>query len=255
MHPLLETDRLTKRFGPFTAVDSITMTADAGEIVALLGPNGAGKTTTLRMLMGILEPSGGAARIDGLDCFRRRAEVMHVVGYLPDDPPFYDYLRGSEIIRFVGEMHGLDARQIADRATPLAERFELEDDLGEFAANYSKGMKKKLALICALLHKPRLLILDEPASGLDPHGTRALHELVRAESRAGACVLFSTHLLDQAERLCHRVGILYRGRLAALAPLADLRRLHAGAGSLEDVYFHVTAAGDGGAPEAEERDE
>ena len=147
--PLVEIAQLTKRYGSFVAVDHISLTVQPGEIVALLGPNGAGKTTTIRMLMGILQPSSGAARVLGLDCFGQRAQVMQHVGYLPDEPSFYDYLRGGEVIRFVGEMQGLSERDIEARAAPLRERLQLDDDLGEFAMNYSKGMKKKLALICA----------------------------------------------------------------------------------------------------------
>jgi ABC-2 type transport system ATP-binding protein len=232
---------LSKSFGDVPAVVDLSMSVSPGEIVALLGPNGAGKTTAIRMLMGILEPSGGSARIAGHDCFRARAEVMRDVGYLPDDPVFYDYLRGSEILRFVGEMHGIPGRSIERRCRPLLERFDLEEALDEFAVNYSKGMKKKLALVCALLHEPSVLILDEPTNGLDPFATRTLHEIVRERSAQGAAVFFSTHLLDQAERLCHRVGILHKGRLAALGPLAELRESLAAGGSLEDIFFLVAS--------------
>ncbi|MBN1442251.1 MAG: ABC transporter ATP-binding protein [Planctomycetes bacterium] len=239
---------LSKSFGDVPAVVDLTLSVAPGEIVALLGPNGAGKTTAIRMLMGILEPSGGSARIAGRDCFRARAEVMRHVGYLPDDPVFYDYLRGSEILRFVGEMHGFPGHSIEKRYQPLLERFDLEEALDEFAVNYSKGMKKKLALVCALLHEPSVLILDEPTNGLDPFATRTLHEIVRERSAQGAAVFFSTHLLDQAERVCHRVGILHKGRLAALGPLAELRQSLAVGGSLEDIFFLV--ASDQGKEEA-----
>jgi ABC-2 type transport system ATP-binding protein len=245
--PVVRIDHLGKRFGEFTAVDDLCLELYPGEILALLGPNGAGKTTTIRMLMGILQPSSGTASVRGLDCFRRRAEVKRHVGYLPDEPTFYDYLRGGEILRFVGEMHGLHPREAERRATSLVERLRLEDALEEFAVNYSKGMKKKLALICALLHEPSILILDEPTDGLDPFATRTLHQLVREWAASGVAIFFSTHLLDQAERLCHRVGILSRSRLAALGPLDELRSRLSIGGSLEDVFFEV--AGD---PEARE---
>ena len=246
--PVIEVRGLSKRFGDFEAVSGIDLEVGRGEIFALLGPNGAGKTTTIRMLMGVLQPSSGSAAIDGLDCFADRVEVMRRVGYLPDEPIFYDHLRGREIIRFVGEMHGLSRGDIAARSEPLLERFGLLDATEEYAVNYSRGMKKKLALVCALLHDPLLLILDEPTSGLDPHATRTLLEFLRVES-ARKTVFFSTHLLDQAERLCSRAGILFGGKLAAVGSLDALRSKLSPGGSLEEIFFAVT--GDGASGESE----
>ena len=238
--PVVELSGLSKKFGDFDAVVDVDLAVSPGEIFAMLGPNGAGKTTTIRMLMGILQPTAGQARIRGLDCFTQRADVMRQVGYLPDEPVFYDYLRGREILRFVGEMHGLDAAMSAERTAPLVERLDLGDALDDYAVNYSKGMKKKLAIICALLHEPSLLILDEPTNGLDPYATRTFHEIIRAKAEEGCSVFFSTHLLDQAEKLCHRVGIVFKGRLAAIGPLEDLRANLAPGGSLEEIFFSVT---------------
>ncbi|MEM8883905.1 MAG: ABC transporter ATP-binding protein [Planctomycetota bacterium] len=231
---------LSKRYGEFQAVDGITLEVEPGERLALLGPNGAGKTTTIRMLMGILEPSAGTARILGLDCFRDRARVMETVGYLPDEPVFYDYLRGREVLDFVASMRGIPSDVAASRCDSLVERFELGKDLDEYAVNYSKGMKKKLAIICALLHDPALLILDEPTNGLDPYATRLFHELIRERADQGNSVFFSTHLLDQAEKLCHRIGIVDGGKLAAIGPLEDLKEKLAPGGSLEEIFFAVT---------------
>ncbi len=242
--PLLELRGLSKTYGAFRAVDGVSLAVPRGEIFALLGPNGAGKTTTIRMLMGILRPSAGTATVDGLDCFADRVEVKRRVGYLPDEPVFYDYLRGAELIRFVGGMHGLSSAETDARSGPLVERLELGDALGEYAVNYSKGMKKKLALLCAMLHDPALLILDEPTNGLDPYATRTLLDLVREKATAGRTVFYSTHLLDQAEKLCRRVGIVHKGRLAATGTLEELRAgsLAAG-GSLEEIFFAVTGGG------------
>ena len=236
---LVEIRELTKYYGAFEAVKNLTLSVGPGEIFALLGPNGAGKTTTIRMLMGILAPTSGAARIDGLDCFGDRVEVKRRVGYLPDEPIFHDHLRGSEIIRFSGEMHGFSHEEIDNRARPLIEQLELSDALEEFAVNYSRGMKKKLALICAMLHDPALLILDEPTNGLDPFATRALHELIRANAGAGKTIFFSTHLLDQAEKLCTQIAIVAKGRLAAHGTLAELRARLASDSSLEEIFFSV----------------
>ena len=238
--PLVEIDNLSKRFGEFDAVSELSLKVGAGELFALLGLNGAGKTTTIRMLMGILQPTTGSARIGGLDCFASRVEVMRLVGYLPDEPIFYDYLRGGEIVRFVGEMHGFSKAEIARRTGLLMERLELKDAVNEFAVNYSKGMKKKLALICAMLHDPALLILDEPTNGLDPFATRTLHDIMREKVAAGRTVFFSTHLLDQAEKLCSRMAVIHRGRLAAVGSLTELRAHLSPQSTLEEVFFALT---------------
>jgi ABC-2 type transport system ATP-binding protein len=246
--PIIELRGLTKRFGDFAAVESLDLDVAHGELFALLGPNGAGKTTTMRLLMGILKPSGGTARIDNLDCFADRVEVKRRVGFLPDDPVFHDYLRGMEIVRFVGGMHGLSHADIEARAWPLIERLDLGDATDEYAVNYSRGMKKKLALVCALLHQPTLLILDEPTSGLDPIATRSLHEMLLEKARQGTTVLLSSHLLDQVQKLCRRMAIIQRGRLAAVGTLDELRRRATAESSLEDIFFAV--AGDGAIPGA-----
>ncbi len=238
--PLVEIDNLTKRYGDFAAVSQFTLKVGAGELFALLGPNGAGKTTTIRMLMGILQPTTGSARIGGLDCFADRVEVMRLVGYLPDEPVFYDYLRGGEIIRFVGEMHGYSKAEIARRTEGLLGRLELADAVNEFAVNYSKGMKKKLALICAMLHDPALLILDEPTNGLDPFATRTLHDIMREKVAAGRTVFFSTHLLDQAEKALqphghHPPRAPGGGRVAQRVAGQSPAR-----STLEEVFFALT---------------
>jgi len=240
---IVEVRNLTKRYGDFTAVSSLDLDIPRGELFALLGPNGAGKTTAMRMLMGILRPSEGVARIGGLSCFEDRVEVKRLVGFLPDEPVFHDYLRGIEIIRFVGGMHGLSAGAIESRAWPLLERIDLASVTDEYAVNYSRGMKKKLALVCALLHDPQLLILDEPTSGLDPIATRQLNDLLLERVRAGTTVLLSSHLLDQVQRLCHRMAIISSGRLAAIGTLEELRTRATAESSLEEIFFAVAKEG------------
>jgi ABC-2 type transport system ATP-binding protein len=242
--PVVDIRGLSKRYGDFDAVANLELQVPAGQLFALLGPNGAGKTTTIRMLMGILRPSAGSALIAGFDCFGDRVEVKRRVGYLPDEPVFYDYLRGREILRFVGEMHGLDRAEIARVSGPLVERLGLADATEEYAMNYSKGMKKKLALLCAMMHDPALLILDEPTNGLDPYATRTLIEIVKEKVAQGKTVFYSTHLLDQAEKLCHRVGIVYKGRLVASGTLEELRAKLSKGGSLEEIFFAVTGGGE-----------
>lgn len=234
--------QLTKRFGDFVAVDSLDLSIPKGCLFALLGPNGAGKTTTIKLMMGMLRPTSGHVQVCGLDAFESSVPAKARIGYLPDEPIFYDYLRGREILRFVGDMRGLPRPIQDERAAQLADRLQLAEALDEFAENYSRGMKKKLGLICALLHEPELMILDEPTNGLDPHGTAVLHELMRESVRAGRTVLFSTHLLEQAEKLCDRVAVMSRGQLAAEGTLADLRSRFGEGSSLEKLFFELTAA-------------
>lgn len=242
---VVETTDLGKRFGDFWALKSLSMQVEKGDIFAFLGPNGAGKTTTIKMLMGILQPTAGSAKINGMDCFRDRVAVKRFIGYLPDDPVFYDYLKGIEIIRFVGEMFGMTQGQIRERAEPLIGDFDLEDALSDYAVNYSRGMKKKLGIVCCLLHDPDLLILDEPTNGLDPYGSRVLHRLIREKAARGKSVFFSTHLLDQAERLCNHVAILHKGKMVASGQIDALRQDLALDVRLEEVFFAVTSQGEG----------
>jgi ABC-2 type transport system ATP-binding protein len=237
--PLLQVRGLTKLYGGFAALRELDLEVGRGELFGLLGSNGAGKTTTMRLLMGILKASSGSARVAGLDCFADRVEVKRHVGYLPDEPAFHDYLRGAEIVRFVGRMHGLSARELEQRAGPLIAQLSLRDALEEFAVNYSRGMKKKLGLVCALLHEPALLILDEPTSGLDPIAMRRLDELLRARAAQGTTVLLSSHQLDHVQSLCERVAILAAGRLAAVGTLEALRARAGADSTLEDVFFAV----------------
>ncbi len=231
---------IVKRYGEFEAVRGLSLNIPAGGIFALLGPNGAGKTTLIKMLMGMLRATSGELMVGGLCAFDQGVEVKRLVGYLPDEPVFYDFMRGRDIIRFVGEMHGLDGATIAARSATLAERLSLADAMEEFAENYSRGMKKKLGLMCALLHEPALVVLDEPTNGLDPHGTMVLHDLMRDIVEAGRTVLFSTHLLDQAERLCNRVAVINHGQLAAEGTLAELQSRFGASESLESLFFRLT---------------
>ena len=211
---------LGKRYGEFTAVKDLELAVEKGEVFGFLGPNGAGKTTTIRMMMGILVPSSGHATIDGLDCQSDRVELKRRVGYLPDTPIFYDYLRAREILEFVGEMHGLPRAEVEQRANRLLGELMLDDASEEFAVNYSAGMKKKLGLACALIHDPAVLILDEPTNGLDPRASREVQDRLRVAAAQGKTIFLSTHLLDMAERLCSRVGIIHKGELVAVGRAA-----------------------------------
>jgi ABC-2 type transport system ATP-binding protein len=237
--------QLSKKYGEFTAVRDLDLSIKKGEVFGFLGPNGAGKTTTIRMMMGILVPSGGHITIDGLDCQKDRVEVKRRVGYLPDNPIFYDYLRGREILEFVGEMHGQSRGEARNRASALLGEFALDDAAEEYAVNYSTGMKKKLGLACALIHDPSVLILDEPTNGLDPRASHEVQELLRLSASHGKTIFLSTHLLDMAERLCGRVGIIDKSHLVAVGTLQELREKVVPGGTLEEVFLKVTDADEG----------
>jgi ABC-2 type transport system ATP-binding protein len=238
---MIEFDGLSKSYGTFRALAPLYLSVPPGEMFGFLGPNGAGKTTTIRMLMGILVPSSGQVRVAGYDCHTQGDEVKRRVGYLPDNPIFYDYLRGREILQFVGEMHGWSRAQAAARADQLLHEFGLDEVSEEFAVNYSMGMKKKLGLACALIHEPSVLILDEPTNGLDPRASREVQERLRRSADAGMTIFLSTHILEMAEKLCARLGIIHRGELVATGSPRELREKVVAGGSLEEAFLAVTA--------------
>jgi len=237
---MIEFQGLAKSYGGFEAVKPLTLQVRRGEVFGFLGPNGAGKTTTIRMLMGILVPSAGRVLVDGLDCQHEAAEVKRRVGYLPDIPMYYDYLRGREILQFVAEMHGYSRSEAQGRSHRLLRELALEEAADEFAVNYSMGMKKKLGLACALIHNPKVLVLDEPINGLDPRAARDVQERLLAAAAEGTTIFVSTHLLDMAEKLCDRVGIIHRGALVACGSLDELRGAAASGSSLEQVFLNIT---------------
>ena len=237
---MIEFSGLSKTYGSFQAVAPLNLTVPTGEMFDFLGPNGAGKTTTIRMMMGILIPSGGVVRIAGFDCHRDSVEVKRQVGYLPDSPIFYDYLRGREIIQFIGEMHGLGAAESQQRTSQLMAEFGLKEVAQEYAVNYSMGMKKKLGLACALIHRPSVLILDEPTNGLDPRASRDVQQRLRRSVEEGMTIFLSTHILDMAERLCSRIGIIHHGELVATGTPQELKDKVTAGGSLEEVFLAVT---------------
>ncbi|MGA7323590.1 MAG: ABC transporter ATP-binding protein [Rhodomicrobium sp.] len=238
-------ENLSKAYGNFTAVKDLSFSVAEGEVFGFLGPNGAGKTTTIRMVMGILVPSGGRVSINGLDCQRDSTAVKRLVGYLPDSPIFYDFLRGREVLEFVGEMHGQSRRAAKQNAERLLIELGLEEASEEYGVNYSTGMKKKLGLACALIHDPQVLILDEPTNGLDPRAAREVQDRLSRCAREGKTIFLSTHLLDMAERLCSRLGIIHNGELVALGSFAALREKTAPGGSLEEVFLKMTESAEG----------
>lgn len=239
---LVVIDAVTKSFGDKIALAGVNWRVPRGKICGLLGPNGAGKTTLFRLLMGILKATHGRLLLDGLDSFADRVEAKRVVGFLPDEPVFYSYLSGREVLELSAGMHGLDAAKILERLAPLVKQLQMEEALGAFAEDYSRGMKKKLGLLLALLHEPKLLILDEPTNGLDVESTRLFYDLMRGQAAKGVTVLFSTHLMDQVERLCSEVAIIHRGKLVRSGTMAALCAGPNGRRSLEEVFLEMTGA-------------
>jgi len=237
---VIDIQNLKKSYGNYHALRGLDLQVAKGEIFGFLGPNGAGKTTTIRLLMGILVPTSGKATIAGLDCHKDRVDVKKRVGYMPDVPVFYDYLRGREILEFVGEMHGLPRPEARKKARVLLRALALGDTAEEYAANYSMGMKSKLGIACAFIHDPDVLILDEPANGLDPRAARDVYDLILASAAEGKTVFLSSHLLDMVERLCTRIGIIYEGRLVAEGPPQQLKEEVVSGGSLEHLFMEVT---------------
>ena len=238
---LVRVEAVAKSFGDKVALHDVSFSVPPGQICGLLGPNGAGKTTLFRLLMGILKASRGTLTVDGLDAFEDRVEVKRRIGFLPDEPVFYSYLSGREILELSAAMHGLDVPVALARLAPTIEALRLGADLDHFAEDYSRGMKKKLGLLLALLHEPELLVLDEPTNGLDVESTRLFYGLVRAEAARGTTVLFSTHLMDHVAQLCSHALVLHGGTLVACGSLEELRAQHGGgAASLEEVFLSLT---------------
>jgi ABC-type multidrug transport system ATPase subunit len=235
--PFVVIDGVSKTFGAKMALQQVSWSIPRGQISGLLGPNGAGKTTLFRLLMGILQSTAGTLRIDGRDCFEDRVNIKRLVGFLPDEPVFYSYLSGREILELSAGMHGLDPVLVLARLEPLIARLGMTEAMPQYADDYSRGMKKKLGLLLALLHQPPLLILDEPTNGLDVEATRLFFDLMREQAGAGTTIVFSTHLMDQVERLCSHAAIIHRGRLITAGPLAALLEGR----SLEEVFVALTS--------------
>ena len=245
MNACIQATGLTKLYGAKAAVQGLDLAVGAGEIYGLLGPNGAGKTTTLKMLAGLLHPTAGRAVINGVDIQARPEEAKRHMGFIPDSPFIYETLTGREFLVLVANLYGVDHGRLRPQIDALVERFQAGDWIDQRAENYSHGMRQKLVLASALLHRPLVYLIDEPMVGLDPASIMVVRNIFREESARGACLLLSTHTLSLAESLCHRIGIISRGRLVAEGTLDELRRLscrqHA---DLESLYLEFTQLGE-----------
>lgn len=239
---MIEFDSVTRRYGDRVAVHNLTLTVPPGELFALLGPNGAGKTTAIKMLVGLLRPSSGRVRLGGYDLLADPRRACALLGYVPDVPFLYDKLTGREFLHFLAGMYGFGPAESARRIDRETEHFELRDFIDDLTETYSHGMKQRLVFAAALLHDPSVLVIDEPLVGLDPRSAKVVKDLLQRQAAGGTTVFLSTHLLDVAEQIAGRLGIVGHGRLLCVGTLAELRgRLAAEHSSLEQLFLDVTS--------------
>lgn len=244
---LISTEKLVKRYGDKVAVNNVTFDVRGGEVFGFLGPNGAGKTTTIKMIVGLLRPTSGTVRVAGYDVQSQALQAKAASGYVPDTPNLYPKLSGRELLRFVGDLYEVDPQQVQRRSEEFLKLFELDQAGDDAIDSYSHGMQQKTALAAALIHDPRVLVLDEPTVGLDPRSARLIKDLLRQMAERGSAIFLSTHILEIAERMCDRIGIINKGELIAIGTMEELRAMGKGEASLEDIFLGLT----GGAEYAE----
>jgi ABC-2 type transport system ATP-binding protein len=238
---VIEVADVVKRYGSFTAVDGVSLEVRPGEIHGFLGPNGAGKTTTIRMIAGLLKPTAGRIVIDGHDLARDPVAAKQALGFIPDRPFLYEKLTASEFLSFHGGLFGMDEGSIRTRAREMLELFELTRWSGELVESFSHGMKQRLTMCAAFLHRPRAVLVDEPMVGLDPRGARLIKDVFRAMGRKGVAILMSTHTLEVAQEMCDRISIILGGKIIARGTVKELQALagdeHA---ALTPVFLKLT---------------
>ncbi|MCL0103767.1 ABC transporter ATP-binding protein [Dehalococcoidia bacterium] len=236
---ILRVENLSKSYGKFAAVKEVSFELRRGEVFGFLGPNGAGKTTTIKVCTGLLKPSAGRVIIGGFDIVKQPVAAKELLGYVPDNPFLYDKLTGREFVRFVSRLYNSNSAE--QRIQELFDSFEMSDKIDQLIQGYSRGMRQKTALISALIHNPQVLFVDEPTANLDPRSARLAKDIFRALTKQGVSVFMSTHIMEIAERLCDRIGIIHHGELIALGTLSELNQQAALEGStLEDVFLELT---------------
>lgn len=240
---MIEINNLTRKYGDRTAVDGLSLTVEPGEVLAFLGPNGAGKTTTIKTLVGLLLPTAGEVKVRDVDVVKNPREASRQIGYVPDQPYLYEKLSGREFLQFTAEMYGLGKEESEQNIQAAIEAFELTEFVDRLAEGYSHGMKQRVIFASAIVHKPAVLVVDEPMVGLDPRSMRIVKTLLRNEATAGASVFLSTHTLSVAEEIADRIGIIYHGRLQFLGTMAELReKVQQVDSNLEDLFLSLTAS-------------
>jgi ABC-2 type transport system ATP-binding protein len=238
-------DSISKRFGTTAAVDRLSLALERGEILGLLGPNGSGKSTTMKVIAGIIRQDSGLLSVTGVDSKPSSKDFKRVIGYVPESPPLYEFLTGLEYLDFVASMYGIEPSLRKERISHFLEAFQMTDKGNELISGYSQGMKQKIAITAALIHRPRILILDESLNGLDPRSAKIVKDLLRSLADEGVAILFSTHVLEIAESICDRIVIMDHGRVLAQGTVSELRAMAGMAGSnLEEVFLKLTGTSD-----------
>jgi ABC-2 type transport system ATP-binding protein len=241
----VELKKVTKRYDEIVAVNNLNLTIGTGEIFGLLGPNGSGKSTTLKMLTGLVEPTAGSVTVLGLDVQKQPVEVKQLVGYVPEAANIYEFLTGIEYLDFIADIYGVPTAEKKQRITEYLKALQLEGREGDMINSYSDGMRKKISLISAFLHKPKLLLLDEPLNALDPRSARIVKDYLHELKGQGVTTIMSTHVLEIAEAICDRIGIMYQGSILALGNMEELRqRASMPKSDLEDIFLKLTGTED-----------
>jgi ABC-2 type transport system ATP-binding protein len=241
----LEAKSITRSFGSTRAVHNLNLKVEEGQVYGLLGPNGSGKSTTMKMILGLIKPDAGAITVYGMDVASNPVEVRRIIGYVPESPRLYEFLTGIEYLDFIGDVYRLDVQTKKERIKDFLNALQLEGHENEIISGYSQGMKQKIAIIAALMHKPKLLVLDEPLNGLDPRAARIVKDLLHKLASEGVTTIFSTHILEIAEAICDRVAIMYQGEIISEGTVTELREKAGMPGSsLEDVFLKITGTSD-----------
>jgi ABC-2 type transport system ATP-binding protein len=238
--PAIEIVGLRKLYNGFAAVDGLTISVPQGCFFGFLGPNGAGKTTTIKMLMGLAQPDSGTINVLGLPLPEKSLEIRREIGLVPDDSLLFDYLTGAEYLEFVGRLYALPKLQAKERARELLQLFQLSENARKLIGEYSKGMRKRIAMAAALIHRPKLFLMDEPFEGVDAVGARLMKDILLEQVQRGATVFLTSHVLEVVERLCDQVAIINRGKIVTQGTMADLRsHSESGASTLEDIFVNI----------------
>lgn len=243
--PAIKLSGVRKEYGDVVAVEGLDLEVGRGEILGLLGPNGSGKSTTIKMMMGLIRPTRGSVSIMGIDASKDPVGAKRLIGYVPESPRIYEFLTALEFLDLTGDLYGMEPEDKKLRIKEFIEALGLEGREGDIISSYSDGMKQKTAIISALMHRPQLLLLDEPLRGLDPKSARIMKDLLREMSSQGVATVISTHTLEIAQAMCTRIAIMYNGRLIALGTMEELRQAASMPGSgLEDIFLKLTGTGD-----------
>ena len=245
LDPAVSLKGVTKKYGDIVAVDYLNLDVKQGEVFGLLGPNGSGKTTTLKMVLGLVKPDSGSVEVLGMNVQQNPVGVKRRVGYVPESPRIYEFLTALEFLDLTGDIYGMSSSEKKKRIEEYIRALELEGREGDLISSYSQGMKQKVVITSALLHQPKLLLLDEPLSGLDPRSARIIKDLIRELASEGVTTIMPTHILEIAQAMCDRIAIMYEGRLLALGTMKELQREAKMPGSdLEDIFLELTGASD-----------